>query len=95
MPVSGIISAIIVGAILGILGRAIAKGDQGIPWWLTILTGIAAAFIGTWVASLVGVSETRGIDWIEVVFQIVAAVIGVILVAGAWRSIKGGTTVGS
>lgn len=89
MPVGGIISAIVIGAVLGFLGRAIARGEQAIPWWLTILTGIAAAFVGTWVASLVGWNETGGIDWLEILLQVGAAVGGVIVVAGLWRSGKG------
>ncbi|MGH3516997.1 MAG: GlsB/YeaQ/YmgE family stress response membrane protein [Haloechinothrix sp.] len=89
MEVGGIISAIIIGAILGIAGRAIAPGKQGIPWWLTILTGIAAAFVGTWIASLLDVADTPGIDWLELLLQVGAAVVGVILVSGLWRQIKG------
>lgn len=85
-----IIGAIVLGAILGVIGRAIAPGDQKIPWWLTILTGIAAAFIGTWLAGVFGVDTTSGIDWIRHLFQVVAAVIGVILVAGIWAKVKGG-----
>lgn len=93
MAVGGIFSAIIVGAILGMLGRAIAKGDQGIPWWLTILTGIGAAFIGSWVNNLVGMHEPDNwIDISELLWQIGAAVVGVILVSGAWRTIKGGAS---
>lgn len=90
MAVGGIFTAIIVGAILGVLGRMIAKGDQGIPWWLTILTGIGAAFVGSWVNNLVGMHEADNrIDMSELLWQIGAAVIGVILVSGAWRAIKG------
>ncbi|MQA62022.1 MAG: GlsB/YeaQ/YmgE family stress response membrane protein [Actinophytocola sp.] len=89
MEISGWITALFVGVILGLVGRAIAPGKQGIPWWLTILTGIAAAYIGTWVAGLVGWNETSGIDWLELALQVGAAVVGVILVSGVWRSIKG------
>lgn len=89
MAISGWITALIVGVILGFLGRAIAPGKQGIPWWLTILTGIAAAYLGTWVAGLVGWDDTSGIDVLELVLQVGAAVVGVILVSGVWRQIKG------
>lgn len=89
MEISGWITALIVGVVLGFLGRAIAPGKQGIPWWLTILTGIAAAYLGTWIASLVGWDTTPGIDWLELMLQVGAAVVGVILVSGVWRQIKG------
>jgi uncharacterized membrane protein YeaQ/YmgE (transglycosylase-associated protein family) len=88
MPVGGIFSAIIVGAILGVLGRAIAKGDQKIPWWLTILTGVAAAFIGTFLAKPFGWDDTPGIDFLEIVLQVVVAVVAVTAVAGLWAKMK-------
>jgi uncharacterized membrane protein YeaQ/YmgE (transglycosylase-associated protein family) len=66
------------------LGRLFAPGKQNIPIWLTILVGIVAAFIGTFIARLLGVAETRGIDWIELIVQIIVAAIGVGLVAGLY-----------
>ena len=84
MTVTGIITAIIIGAIIGFLGRLVAPGKQDIPIWLTILVGIVAAFIGTWIARLFGVAVTRGIDWIELILQVVVAAIGVTVVAGIY-----------
>lgn len=89
MGIGGILSAIIVGAILGVLGRAIAKGKQDIPWWLTILTGIVAAFIGTLLAKPFGWDKTSGIDVLEIVLQVIVAVIGVTVVAGLWAKTRG------
>ncbi|WP_116049569.1 GlsB/YeaQ/YmgE family stress response membrane protein [Amycolatopsis palatopharyngis] len=90
MTVTGIITAIVVGLILGVLGRAVAPGKQGIPIWLTIVVGIAAAFIGTWIARGIGYAESDGFDWLELVTQIVLAAVGVTLVAGIYgrRSIS-------
>ncbi len=84
MEIDGIIGALIIGAILGVVGRLLAPGKQDIPIWLTILVGIAAAFLGSLVASALDVSETNGIDWIELAIQVVAAVIGVMAVAGIY-----------
>ena len=84
MTVTGIITAIIIGAIIGFLGRLVAPGKQDIPIWLTILVGIVAAFIGTWIAGLFGVADTRGIDWIELILQVIVAAIGVSVVAGIY-----------
>lgn len=86
----GIITTIVVGLILGIIGRMIAPGDQKIPMWLTILTGIVAAFIGNWLAGVFGVRDTPGIDWIRHAFQVGAAIIGVIGAAAIYAKIKGG-----
>jgi uncharacterized membrane protein YeaQ/YmgE (transglycosylase-associated protein family) len=84
MTIGSIIGAIIIGLVLGVLGRLFAPGKQNIPIWLTILVGIVAAFIGTFIARLLGVADTRGIDWIELIVQIIVAAIGVSLVAGLY-----------
>ncbi|MEU7481215.1 GlsB/YeaQ/YmgE family stress response membrane protein [Lentzea sp. NPDC042327] len=84
MTIGGVIGALVIGLVLGLLGKLFAPGKQNIPVWLTILVGIAAAFIGSWIARLLGVEDTPGIDWIEVIVQIVVAAIGVSLVAGLY-----------
>lgn len=81
MTIAGVLSAIVIGLVLGVLGRMVAPGAQKIPIWLTILVGIAAAFLGTALARAFGVASTAGIDWIEVIVQIVVAAIGVTLAA--------------
>jgi uncharacterized membrane protein YeaQ/YmgE (transglycosylase-associated protein family) len=85
----GIITTIVVGLILGVLGRLLAPGEQKIPIWLTILVGIVAAFIGNWLAGVFGVRDTAGIDWIRHAFQIVAAIVGVVAAAAIWAKVKG------
>jgi uncharacterized membrane protein YeaQ/YmgE (transglycosylase-associated protein family) len=82
MTVTGIITALIVGLIIGALGRLVVPGKQNIPIWLTLVIGVVAALLGTVIARAVGVSDTRGVDWIELLFQVVLAAIGVALVAG-------------
>ncbi|MEV8440150.1 GlsB/YeaQ/YmgE family stress response membrane protein [Actinosynnema sp. NPDC051121] len=82
MGIGGVISALIVGLILGLLGKLVAPGKQAIPIWLTIIVGIVAAFIGTFIARALGVEDTPGIDWIEIIVQVIIAAIGVSLVAG-------------
>jgi uncharacterized membrane protein YeaQ/YmgE (transglycosylase-associated protein family) len=77
VEVSGIISAIVVGAVIGILGRLIVPGKQSIPIWLTVLIGIVAALIGS---AIVGpLRDTDGIDWIEIIVQVGLAAVGVLL----------------
>jgi uncharacterized membrane protein YeaQ/YmgE (transglycosylase-associated protein family) len=84
MTVAGIVSAIIVGLIIGVLGRLVAPGKQSIPIWLTIVIGIVAAFIGTAIARGIGYADTNGIDWLEILTQVVLAAIGVSIAAGAY-----------
>ncbi len=79
-----IIQAIIIGAIIGFLGRLAAPGKQNIPIWLTIVVGIVAAFIGTYIARLFGIADTNGIDWLELIIQVIVAAVGVSVVAGIY-----------
>jgi uncharacterized membrane protein YeaQ/YmgE (transglycosylase-associated protein family) len=82
MHISGIVTAIIIGLIIGALGRLVVPGKQKIGIWLTLLIGIVAALIGTALASAIGVSDTTGIDWIELLLQVVLAAGGVAIATG-------------
>jgi uncharacterized membrane protein YeaQ/YmgE (transglycosylase-associated protein family) len=82
MTATGIITAIIIGAIIGALGRLVVPGRQAIPVWLTVVVGIGAALLGTVIANALGVKDTSGVDWVELFIQIALAAIGVALVAG-------------
>jgi uncharacterized membrane protein YeaQ/YmgE (transglycosylase-associated protein family) len=84
MHVTGIIAAIIIGLVIGALGRLVVPGRQRIPIWLTLVIGIVAALIGTAIAGGLGVADTKGIDWIEIAIQVVVAAVGVALAAGAY-----------
>ncbi|MEK6439627.1 GlsB/YeaQ/YmgE family stress response membrane protein [Pseudonocardia sp. T1-2H] len=91
MTVTGIITAIVIGAIIGALGRLVVPGKQNIPIWLTIVVGIVAAFIGTFIARAIGIpTATSGIDWLELLVQVIVAAIGVVLVANLYgrRSVR-------
>jgi uncharacterized membrane protein YeaQ/YmgE (transglycosylase-associated protein family) len=77
MEISGIISAIIIGIIIGVLGRLVVPGRQHIGVLLTIVIGIVAALIGAAIASGLGVADTKGIDWIEWLIQIGLAAVGI------------------
>jgi len=80
-----IVMAIIVGALVGILGRLVLPGRQNIGMLATIGVGIVAAIIGTLIAGALGVRNTSGIDWIQLFIQIALAAIGVALVSGGVR----------
>ncbi|MCP9953208.1 GlsB/YeaQ/YmgE family stress response membrane protein [Actinomadura madurae] len=81
MNITGIITAIVIGAIIGALGRLLLPGRQPIGVIMTVIVGIVAAIAGTAIAQQVGVDTTDGIDWIELVFQVGLAMIGVAIVA--------------
>jgi uncharacterized membrane protein YeaQ/YmgE (transglycosylase-associated protein family) len=83
MTVVGIITALIVGLIVGALGRLVVPGRQNMPIWLHMLIGVGAALLGTVLARAVGIAtETAGIDWAELLVQVVVAAIAVAIVAG-------------
>src|SRR2546423_429520 len=86
MTITGVITAIIIGLIIGALGRLVVPGKQNIPIWLTLVVGIVAAFLGTALARAMGVpTDTEGIDWMELVVQVIVAAAGGALGARLYR----------
>lgn len=82
MTITGVITAILIGIVVGVLGRLVVPGRQNISVIVTILVGIVAAFLGTALARALGVpTVTNGIDWLELLVQVVVAAIGVALVS--------------
>lgn len=81
MEITGLCTALLVGLIIGALGRLALPGKQRIGLLWTLLIGVVAALLGTLVASALGVAHTGGIDWIELAMQIGFATAGVSLVA--------------
>lgn len=73
----GIIWTLIIGLVLGVLGRLILPGKQNIPMWLTVLAGVVASVVGFLIANALGVATTNGVDWIELIIKIVLAVAAV------------------
>ena len=80
---TGIIIAIIVGAIVGVLARLVLPGRQNISMLLTVVVGIVGAFLGTVLSRALGIpTVTNGIDWLELFVQVAVAALGVALVSG-------------
>ena len=77
MTVTGIISWLVIGGVVGGLGRLVVPGRQPIPIWLMVLVGTIASSVGSFLAVALGLSPTSGIDWLELLFQVVLAAIGV------------------
>lgn len=83
MTPTGIITAILIGVVVGVLGRLVLPGKQPIGLLVTILVGIVSALIGTWLARQLGIpTATNGVDWMELLVQVIVAALGVALVAG-------------
>lgn len=83
VEITGFITAIVFGAIIGGLGRTVVPGRHQMSLFVTILVGIVAAVAGTAAADVIGVADTSGIDWTEIALQVVFAGGGVALLTGA------------
>jgi uncharacterized membrane protein YeaQ/YmgE (transglycosylase-associated protein family) len=88
MQVHDIIGAILIGAVVGVLGRLVLPGRQRIGVILTLLIGIGAALLGTYVATLLDVDTKAPVtfwgvtwDWIVLAIQVGFAVIGTAIAA--------------
>jgi uncharacterized membrane protein YeaQ/YmgE (transglycosylase-associated protein family) len=86
MSIGAIIGWIIIGAIAGALGKLIMPGDDPGGIIVTIILGIAGAFVGGWLASLIGLGG-GGIIW-----TIIVATIGAIILLAIYRAVIGGRT---
>jgi uncharacterized membrane protein YeaQ/YmgE (transglycosylase-associated protein family) len=93
MTITGIISAILIGIVVGVLGRLALPGKQPIGMLLTILVGIVSAFLGTALARAIGIpTVTGGVDWLELLVQVVVAAAGVGLLAAVMGRRRTGLT---
>lgn len=82
MTITSVITAILIGIVVGVLGRLLVPGRQSIGMIVTILVGIVSAFIGTAIARALGIpTATSGVDWLELLVQVIVAALGVALVA--------------
>ncbi len=64
IDVQSILGYVVVGAIVGAVGRLLVSGTGGMSWLLTIVVGIVGAVIGGWLAGAVW-GDTAGVDWIS------------------------------
>jgi uncharacterized membrane protein YeaQ/YmgE (transglycosylase-associated protein family) len=74
-----IIGSIIAGIIVGVLARLVLPGKQNISVLITILLGILGALIGWFLAGLLGVQTTDGVDWIRWLISVIVAAILIVI----------------
>ena len=81
MTAQGIVGALLVGLIIGALGRLVVPGRQPIGCVLTILLGVVGSVAG------LAIAEAAGVNWWLLVLacQVGVAAVGVALVAAAMR----------
>lgn len=91
-----IIVTIVGGAVIGVIGKAVAPGDRTkFPFWLTVLCGIVGMLLGSFLYwGIAGHDNgpfdghdatwdnaTNGIDWMRHLWQVVVAAVAVIAAA--------------
>jgi uncharacterized membrane protein YeaQ/YmgE (transglycosylase-associated protein family) len=59
----GILSWIVLGLIAGVLAKFLLPGDDPGGLIITILLGIAGAFVGGWIGTQLGIASFNGFTW--------------------------------
>lgn len=75
---STIIGALLAGIIIGPLARLALPGRQDISVLGTFLSGAIGALVGGLIAGLLGVGDTNGIDWIQLLISVAVGVLAII-----------------
>ncbi|MCA1782354.1 MAG: GlsB/YeaQ/YmgE family stress response membrane protein [Dermatophilaceae bacterium] len=74
-----IISAIILGAIIGAVARLILPGRQSISLLVTVILGILGSLVGSWVVYRFGYEGSGGFEVIPFVAGVVAAAVLIVV----------------
>ena len=99
MTAHGILSAIIIGLVVGTLGRLILPGRQNIGAIATVAVGVGAALLGTWASRAMGIEDNAPArfdwnavgwhwtwSWAELGVQLLFAVVGIALATALTRT---------
>ena len=80
MDITTILFYLIVGAIVGLLGKFLAPGDKdNIPLWLTVICGIGGMLLGGVIYRAFGGDGSAGLDWTQGIVAVVTAMVLVII----------------
>lgn len=80
MGIVEIIVLIIMGVIIGFLGKLLAPGDKdNTPVWLTILCGIGGILLGYFIYAAFGGDGSNGIDWVRWIVAVITATVLVMI----------------
>ena len=77
----GIFSWILLGLLAGILAKVIMPGDDKAGFVMTTLLGVAGAFIGGWLGSLVGLGTVGEFSLGSLLTAIVGALVLLLVLA--------------
>lgn len=82
--IMGILSWILIGLIVGLLARLLMPGKDTMGIIITILLGIAGAFLGGWIGSMLGLGSFSGFD----IKSLLLATGGAILILLLYRAVR-------
>ncbi len=78
--ISSIIWTLIVGLIIGLLGRLILPGRQNISLLVTTLIGVVASLIGGLILGATAYNNNNGgIPWLSIIVGAILAAVGIML----------------
>ena len=80
----GIVTWIILGLVAGILAKWIMPGRDGGGCVITVLLGVAGAFVGGWIGTFLGFGPATGFN----LGSIFTAVVGALVLLAIYRGIK-------
>ncbi|MCD2511856.1 GlsB/YeaQ/YmgE family stress response membrane protein [Comamonas endophytica] len=81
-----LLGTLIVGLIVGLIARAIKPGDDSLGWIMTILLGIAGAFLASYIGVALGwYQQGDAAGWI-------ASVLGAIVLLVIYQFVRGKTS---
>lgn len=71
----GILTLILLGLVIGALAKFLMPGDDPGGIFITILLGIAGAFLGGFIGSMLGLGSITGFNMMSILLGIVGAVL--------------------
>lgn len=85
----GIIWTIIVGLIVGVIGRFLVPGKDPMGWIATILLGIGGAIVGSFLGSLLDGEEGVSIDVVNTgIWGWILSIVGAVILILIYRQVK-------
>lgn len=85
----GIIWTIVVGLIVGLIGRFLVPGSDPLGWVATILLGIGGAIVGSFLGSLLDGQEGVSIDVVNTgLWGWILSIVGAVILILVYRQMK-------
>ena len=83
----GFLGYLVGGAVIGILARLLKPGADPMGWILTILIGVAGAFIGGWLSTQLAI-ENRLLQWAVAILAAIVLLFVYEMLRGRRRAVR-------